>query len=247
MVHCKQMTIFQNLDRSRTLVKFKKLTETYFANVDQGAFGLEVKESIIAKRTRSQLNLGLEKVKRAFWCVDIHPRVAHARRHPLGEPSGEIDLLENLFRLHQHRVSSQILLDYVDRAIGVYKDDRSRAWMRTINPFYWLNLLLECTARLPFFVLGSMGLDRARMEASSLGRFFKGSLRVAALLALLFGTVHYLGYLEPIKSGLRGPLANLKLNGQEILHRLEQRTDAFLLKLQGSSPESRPEEHDPAT
>ena len=86
---------------------------------------------------------------------------------PLGEPSGEIDLLENLFRLHQHRVSPQILLDYVDRAIGVYKDDRSRAWMRTINPFYWLNLLLECTARLPFFVLGSMGLDRARMEASS--------------------------------------------------------------------------------
>lgn len=247
MSNHKEMTIFQNRQSVRTLVKFKKLIETYFANVDKGAFGLEITENILAKRTRSQLNLRLEKVKATLYSVEIYPSIPDERRTFGGEQSREIDLLDNLFRLHEYKVRPQILLDYLDRAVGVYNDDRTSAWMRTFNPFYWLRFLLDYTGRLPFFILGSLGLDQAKWEGSPLGRFFKGSLRVAVLLALLLGAVHALGYSEPVKSSLRGSLAYLKLNGQDFLHRLEQRTDALLLKLQGASSESTPESQDPAT
>ena len=245
MLHYKRMTIFQNLERTRTLVKFKKLMETYFANLVQGAFGLESKENLIAKRTRSQLNLRLEKVKRALSSVEISPSIHNERRRAAYEPSGEIDLLENLFSLRQHRVEPQTLVDHVERAIGMYTDDRFSASMRTLNPLYWLSILLDYTARLPFLMLGSLGLDRDRLEGSALGKFFKGCFRVAVLLALLAGLMHYLGFLDPLKSRLQGLFTDLKRNGQEVIHSLVQGTDELILKLQDFS-ENRPEKQDPA-
>ena len=246
MLHYKRMTIFQNLDRTRTLVKFKKLVETYFANVDHGAFGLDAKENIIAKRTRSQLNLRLEKVKMAMHSVETHPTAPQQIRRAAYEPSGEIDLLENLFSLQQHKVEPQTLVDHVERAIGMYTGDRFNASLRTLNPLYWLGIVLDYSARLPFFILGSLGLDRDRLEGTALGKFFKGCFRVAVLLALLVGLIHYLGFLDPLRAELPGLFSRLKLNSQEAIHSLEQTTDKFLLKLQGSSPESIPEDQDPA-
>ena len=246
MLHYKRVTIFQNLDRTRTLVKFKKLIETYFANVDHGAFGLEAKENMIAKRTRSQLNLMLEKVKRALHSVEIYPTAPDERRKAAYDPSGEIDLLENIFSLHQYKVEPQILVDHVERAIGIYTSDRLGASVRTINPLYWLSIFLNYSARLPFFILGILGLDQDRLEGAPLGKFFKGCFRVAVLLALLVGLIHYLGFLDPLRAELPGLFSRLKLKSQEAIHSLEQTTDELLLKLQGSSPESIPEDQDPA-
>jgi hypothetical protein len=240
MLHYKRMTIFQNLDRTRTLVKFKKLVETYFANVDYGAFGLDAKENIIAKRTRSQLNLMLEKVKMAMHSVETHPTAPQQIRRAAYEPSGELDLLENLFSLQQNKVEPQTLVDHVERAIGMYTGDRFNASLRTLNPLYWLSILVNYTARLPFFILGSMGLNRDRLEGSTLGKVFKGFFRVAVFLAILVGVIHYLGFLGPLKSRGQELFTHLKANSQEVIHSLEQTTDKFLLKLQGYSPERIP-------
>jgi hypothetical protein len=247
MLHYKRMTIFQNLDRTRTLVTFKKLIEMYFANVDRGAFGLEATENVIAKRTRSQLNLRLEKVKMALYSVETYPTAPHQRRTAAYEPSGEIDLVENIFSLKQQKVDPQTLVDHVERAIGMYTGDRFNASLRTLNPLYWLSILVNYTARLPFFILGSMGLNRDRLEGSTLGKVFKGFFRVAVFLAILVGVIHYLGFLGPLKSRAQELFTHLKLNSQEVIHQLEQRTDELILKLQGSSPESKPEDQDPAT
>ena len=246
MLHYKRMTIFQNLERTRTLVKFKKLIETYFANLDQGAFGLETTENPIAKRDRSQLNLRLENVRRALDSVETYPAAPNVRRSTAYEPSGEIDLLENIFSLQQHKVDPKTLVDHIERAIGIYTTDRFGASVRTLNPFFWLSILIDYTARLPFFLLGSLGLDRDRLEGAALGKLLKGFFRVAVLLALLVGLIHYLGLLDPLTSRLQGLFSRLKLNGQEAIHSLEQRTDELLLKLQDSSPESKPENRDPA-
>ena len=218
MLHYKRMTIFQNLDRTRTLVKFKKLIETYFANVDHGAFGLEAKENIIAKRTRSQLNLMLEKARGALHSVEIYPTAPQQIRRAAYEPSGEIDLVENIFSLRQHKVEPQTLVDHVERAIGMYTGDRFRASLRTLNPLYWLGILLDFSARLPFFILGSLGLDRDRLEGSSLGKFFKGCFRVAVFLALLAGVIHYVGLLEPLEARAQELFTHLKANSREVIH-----------------------------
>jgi hypothetical protein len=239
------MTIFQNLERTRTLVKFKKLTEMYFANLDEGAFGLEITESVIAKRTRSQLNLMLEKAKRALLAAETYPTAPNERRKAVYETSGEVDLLENIFSLKQQKVDPQTLVDLVERAIGMYRDDRLSASLRTLNPLYWLSILINYTARLPFFILGSLGLDRDRLEGAALGKFLKGFFRVAVFVALLAGLIHYLGFLDPLRSRLQGIFAHLKLNSQEVIHSLVEETDELILKLQDLS-ENMPERQDPS-
>ena len=118
--------------------------------------------------------------------------------------------------------------------------------MRTLNPLYWLSILIDYTARLPFFILGSLGLDRDRLEGAVLGKFFKGFFRVAVFLALLAGVMHYFGVLDPLKSRLQGLFTHMRLNSQGAIHSLEQTTDDFLLKLKDSSPKSIPEDQDPA-
>ena len=246
MAHYKRMTIFQNLDRTRTLVRFRKLTELYFQNVDHGAYGLEVVENVLAKRTRSQLNLMLEKVKRALSSVEISSSVAPTRRLPVGERQGDMDLVENIFSLHQQKVDPQILADCIERAIGLYRNDRFKAWMRTLNPLYWLNILLDYAARLPLYILGSLGLDRDKLEGTAFGKFLKGCFRMAGFVALLVVVLHYLSLLDPVKTRLQGLLAHLKSGGQEVYLQLEQRTDELILKLQDSSRDSMPEDQDPA-
>lgn len=246
MQNYKQMTIFENLKRTRTLVKFKKLVQTYYSNLDRGAFGLENTENLIAKRTRSQLNLMLEKVKGALHSVETYPTAPNERRRAAYEPSGEIDLLENIFSLQQHKMDPQTLVDHVERAIGVYTADRFGASVRTLNPFYWLSILINYAARLPFFIMGGLGLDQDRLEGTALGKLFKGCFRVAVFLALLAGVMHYLGVLDPLKSRLQGLFTHLKLNSREAIHSLEQTTDELLLKLKDSSPKSTPEDQDPA-
>ena len=96
------------------------------------------------------------------------------------------------------------------------------------------------------FILGSLGLDRGRLEGAVLGKFFKGFFRVAVFLALMVGLIHYLGFLGPLKSRGQELFTHLKLNSQEVIHSLEQRTDELILKLKDSSPESIPEDQDPA-
>ena len=248
MPHYKKMSVIQNLDRTRTLVKFKKLLETYFANIDQGAFGLDAKENLIAKRTRSQLNLRLETAREALQSVEVHPTAFSGRRAAAYDAStGEIDLLENMFSLHQHKVDPQTLVDHLERAVGTYTADRFKSWMRTLNPLYWLNVLLDYAARLPFLILGVLGLNQEKLEGHPLGKLFKGTVRVALFLGLLAGLTHYFGFLDPLKSNSQRLFTYLKVNGGEALHQLEQRTDQFILKLQGSSPESESEDQDPAT
>jgi hypothetical protein len=239
------MTILQNLESTRTLVKFKRKAEVYFGNVDQGAFGLDTTESPTAKKMRSQLNVGLDKVKRTLSSVDVFPSISQARRLAAGESEEDVDLVENIFNLHRYQVSPQILVDHIERAIGIYRDDRINAWMRTLNPLFWLSILFDYAGRLPFFILGSLGFDRSKLEGGALGKFLKGCFRAALLLVLLTGILHYLGALDPLKSRLRALSSYLKLHGGGAIHQLEQRTDEFILDLQGYSPENTPESPDP--
>ena len=80
MAHFRRMTIFQNLESIRTLKKFKKLAERYFENVDYGSYGLTAVEKPKAKGIRSQLNLMLERVKRALSSAEISPDICDASR-----------------------------------------------------------------------------------------------------------------------------------------------------------------------
>lgn len=240
MAHYRKMTIFQNARSLRALKKFRKLAERYFENVDYGAYGLTVLEKPAAKAIRSQLNLMLERVKRALSCVDLRSEICPAP--PIDAPDTEegVYLVDNIFNLHGLKISPQTLLDYTERAIGAYRDERPRAFLRTFNPFFWLSILLDWAAGLPFAVLGVLGLNRSGMETSPLGKFFKGCLRTAIVVGVLAFILHSFGYVEPMKPKAREVISNLKAKVQEVMPDLRQGIQTLQSHAEDFSQQKRP-------
>jgi hypothetical protein len=234
MAHYRRMTIFQNLGTLRTLKKFRKLAERYFENVDYGSYGLTVSENAKARSIRSQLNLMLERVKRALNCVDVRSEICPVP--PIDAPDSEegVYLVENIFNLHALKISPQTLLDYVERAIGAYKDEKPRTLVRTFNPLFWLGILLDFVAALPFSVLSALGLNRSAIEKNPLAKLFKGCLRAAILVGALAVSLQALGYLDPMKVKAQGVISNLKGKALQVMPDLRHE----ILELKPHSGES---------
>ena len=235
MAHYKRMTIFRNRQSIRTLKKFKKLAERYFENVDYGSYGLTAVEKPKAKGSRSQLNLMLERVKRALSSVEISPDICDASRPTAAGYEEGVYLVDNIFNLHQLKISPQTLLDYAERAIGVYRDDKFKSLIRTLNPLFWLSIVLDYVSSLPFAILGALGFNRPKIEDGSFGKFLKGCFRVAVVVTVLAIILYHQGYLDPSEQKVDGFLSHLKLKGQEVIPYLRLKTQELIAHLQYSS------------
>jgi len=215
------MTVLQNLQSIRTLKKFKKLAERYFGNVDYEEYGLTAVEKPEARGIRSQLNLMLERVKRALSSTQVIPDICDASRPTAAGYEEGLYLVDNIFNLHQLKISPQTLLDYVDRAIGVYRDDKFKSLVRTFNPLFWLSIVLDFISGLPFAIPGALGFNRSTIEDCLFGRFLKGCFRIGVVVTVLTLILHHQGYLDPIKQRSYGFLSHLKLKGQEVMVHLQ--------------------------
>jgi hypothetical protein len=224
------MTILQNLESIRTLKKFKKSAERYFENIDYGSYGLTAVEKPKAKTLRSQLNLMLERAKRALSSVEISPDIYDASRPTAAGYEEGVYLVDNIFNLHQLKISPQTLLDYVERAIGVYRDDKFKSLIRTLNPLFWLSIVLDYISSLPFAVLGALGLNRSKIEDGLVGRFLKGCFRVAVIFTVLAVILHHQGYLDPLEQKVDGFLSHLKLKSQEWIANLQDSPQIIMLE-----------------
>lgn len=242
MAHYRAMTIFQNLENLRTLKKFRKLAERYFENVDYGSYGLTVSENRKAKAVRSQLNLMMERVKRSLRYIDLRSEICPAP--PLDVPESEegVYLVENLFNLHALKISPRTLIDYVERAIGAYRDEKPRALVRTFSPLFWLSVLLDWAAGLPFAILGALGLNRSGMETSPLGKLFKGCIRAAIVAAAFAFALHALGYLDPMKARAQGVISNLKDKVEAVMPDLSDGMQELKSRAEDLSRQMRPAE-----
>jgi hypothetical protein len=241
MAQFERMTIFQNLQGLRTLKKFKVLAERYFENVDYGSYGLTVVEKPEAKTARSQLNLMLERAKRALSSVDIRPDIRDTPRSTAPEYEEGLYLVDNVFNLHSLKISPQTLLDYVERAVGVYRDDRFKSLLRTLNPLFWLSTTLDCISRFPFAILGALGFEGSKFERSSIGKFVKGCLRVALVITVLAVILHLQGCLDPIEQKAHELLSHLKLRIQEGLPFLIRKTQELIARFQDSFQQIKPD------
>lgn len=230
-----RMTIFQNLESIRTLKMFKKLAERYFENVDYGSYGLTAVEKPKAKAIRSQLNLMLERVKRSLSSVEITPDICDASRPAAPEYEEGVYLVDNIFNLHQLKISPQTLLDYVERAIGVFRDDRFSSLIRTLSPLFWLSIVLDYLSSFPFAILGALGFNRPKIEEGSFGKFMKGCFRIAVIVTVLAIILQHQGYIDPIEQKVDGFLSQLKLKGQEVMPYLRLKTQELIAHPQDSS------------
>ena len=54
-----------------------------------------------------------------------------------------INLILNIFNLGRNDIEPDIAIDYIDRAIAVYKANRAASLIRVINPFFWMSVALK--------------------------------------------------------------------------------------------------------
>jgi len=135
-----------------------------------------------SQKARHEMNRMMEDVVLSLNLLRVPHVVAYQPVRP-GEYAQNVDVIGNIFALYQFQISSQVVFDSVDRAIGTYESECRRLLRETFNPFYWLQMLVVWFLRLPFQLLGAAGFDARKVEDSLFGRLLKLVLGLATFIA----------------------------------------------------------------
>ena len=192
----KHIHLWENRRRIRLLEEFRSdviENSRPTRNLDWAAGGTAREEEGAAQR-RKQLNLKIPQTHGIIKAANIAPTITEQPAAAIGGPALKIDTILNL--LDSDNDTRQRAVDFIDMALGVYQNDRRAAKIRTFNPFWWLWRALLWFVRIPFVLMDEMGFDGARAEASVVGKLFKLTLFLSAVLTIL----NYLGWLDAAKA-----------------------------------------------
>jgi hypothetical protein len=153
---------------------------------------------------RTQINYIIDEVHQIILLAGVPTSIFYSPPPAFGGISGDIDLILNIFNLHEFQISPNMLIDLVNRAIGIYERDKIRSIFRTLNPLYWLLLILDYIMSIPFYILGKVGFNQDKLEQSFLGKLIKGLLYLITVFAALLTVLEKLGYLEWFKKLIKG-------------------------------------------
>lgn len=196
MYNYKKIPIWENTRRLDLLIRLRALVITYFRHAEKKWLETELIEDKTAGVTRVKINRILDEAHKIIEMAGLNPSVPRSLAPDVGGYVTCIDYVQDIFTLHRFHITPKNTLDFIDRAIGIYKNDRWRALIRTINPLFWLALGLDCLARLPFMLLGRLGFNQERAEESIPGKIVKGSLYVTIACALVLTALQSLGYVD---------------------------------------------------
>lgn len=126
----------------------------------------------------------------------------------IGGRRSNLNLLDNIFNLQNYDIEPQIIIDFIDQAIGVYERDFTSSIIRTFNPLFWAGKVLEAIASVPFMVLGRLGLPQQKIESSPLGVIIKWLIKGITAFTTVWQFLVFVGVIPPELSLLR----LLKLN-----------------------------------
>jgi len=208
MKYYTQIPIWENMNRVESLLKFRQMVIEYFNNLEHGSWlSSSVTEKERAKQLRPKINSVLDNVYQIIIAAGIRPVLYYSPPPAISGIAGDIDLFYNMFHLHRFEISPNELLDFIDRAIGKYNNDRRNSLLRTFNPFFWLNLLFEYIAGLPLKLIGmiikSFGFDQSRLEKSIIGKTIKGIFYLITIFAAFLTVIEKLGMIENFKLFLK--------------------------------------------
>lgn len=202
MIPHNQMAIWANRAAQKDLIEFRNLVVEYFNNASAGEFSDELQENETARRARRKINLMSNRVSR--WAAATgHDSEVFYREAPMhGGRAYPIHMIANVFNLSKLRLEPRALADILENAIGVYQDDAARALVRTFNPLFWVGRLFDAVASLPFTLLGRIGFNQDKAEASVLGRIIKSALYLVQVAAAFLAVLDKLNLLDRFKHRL---------------------------------------------
>ena len=200
----KDIPLWENTRRLKILKKFRNDVVSYFKN-NRPCSDYDWATSQPRKeqdgRTRQQLNLKVFEVHWIIKAAGITPAMTEIPAPAVGGHMLQINTILNLFDLDINTRPRAV--DFIDMALGVYQSDQTAARRRTINPFWWLKRGFLWFVRIPFVLLGEMGLDAARIEGNALGKFFKVIISLLIPASALLTILYYMGWLAAAKELLR--------------------------------------------
>ena len=201
MKHYKRITIWENRRRRKFLQEFRNLVSEYFADTKHADLGLGLIEGKKAIELRPQINKLMNKAQITLLTAGWSPHLIVTPPPAIGGYRQNIDVLMNMFDLHNHQIPEDHVFDFIDRAIGNYEQDESAAKLRTWNPFFWLGLVFDWLASFPFRLLGRAGFDAQKVEQSVAGRLLKAFIYVIEGLAALLTVLQLTGLLRVVGTG----------------------------------------------
>ena len=194
MRHYTKILRWENAKRLSKLMEFRKLIIEYFNNH---------RNTNVADVARSKINRYMNKVHSIVVQSGINPIYTWRAPPIAGGYSAKIDLIINIFNLDDYFTEYDLVLDLIDRSIGIYESNAKRARFRIFNPFFYIGLVFDFISRLPFIALGKLGANKQRLEMSKFGRLIKRVLYLIQVVAALIGIYQFWDFWTPIKNFVR--------------------------------------------
>lgn len=189
----------ENKKRLDKLAVFRELVIEYFNNSHAEWMDNERIEQPRAEEARVEINRMSDTIHATILYAGINPSIRYTPPPAVGGYIQNIDLVQNIFSLQRFQVGPKYLLDFIDRAIGIYENNARPAFLRSMNPFFYLGLVFDLVAGVPFALIGRAGFNRKKAEASLAGRMIKGTIYIITALASLLTVLQLLDFLEPVK------------------------------------------------
>ena len=202
------IAIVENRRRLKRLVEFRILVGVYFDNSKANWQTDSRHESAEAVEARRKINRMLDEIHDIILCTGIVPAVVYRAAPVAGGYVNRVDLVQNIFNLHQFEIDQDPLVDFLDRSIGVYESDKTMCWIRTFNPFHYLGKILDLISALPFKLIGKIGFDETKAESSVLGKLVKGLLYLISSVAALLTILEILGFTDPVREFVNSMVGN---------------------------------------
>lgn len=191
----KKILVWENKKRIDLLIKFRNLVVEYFNNLD-----ISNQENKIAEQKRREINVILVKAHSAILAAGVSTSITQYPPPAVGGYVIHINVIDSIFDFDSLYLDRKFITDIIERAIGVYLNDRINSLLRTINPFYWLYIIIDYITSLPFVILGKVGFNQKKIEDSFTGKLIKAIISLIIVFASFLTILEKLGYLDWFKN-----------------------------------------------
>jgi len=141
--HYKDISFWENRARLKLLTHFRSLVKTYFDNSILNMVSNIYNEKPEATDAKKAINLIMKNAYAIISHAEIKTYTASTPSVSVRGGGKNINLILNIFNLARNDIAPDIAIDYIDRAITVYKANRVASLIRIINPFFWMTIALK--------------------------------------------------------------------------------------------------------
>lgn len=175
------------------MLEFRQLLTSYRENIQYEYVGRDPRENAVARETRPKINQRVAEVRQSLLVAGLRPIAFIGPPPAVGGVAGNLDILENIFQLHNYRISLKFVIDMIDRGIGYYEATFRSSIIATASPVFWIKKLLQYISEIPFDMLGIAGFDQNRIRSTRLGQLANLTIQIVLLGA---GIVTLLSYVD---------------------------------------------------